>query len=157
MNIFILDYSPVKAAEYHCDKHVVKMVVESCQILSSAAHLRGAASTPYKPCFLHHPCVKWAAESQANYVWLLALTKELSYQYFLRYQKSHACYEIFRELVRYVAQFPQVGLTPFALAMPEKFKQIKEPVLAYRQYYIHEKAKFAKWKLGAPDWWTNVI
>lgn len=157
MNIFVLDYSPTKAAEYHCDKHAVKMVVESCQILSSAAHLRGAKSTPYKPSFLHHPCVKWAAESQANYVWLLALTKELLEQYRLRYNKAHACYEVFRQLVRYVARFPQIGLTSFALAMPEKFKLIQEPVLAYRQYYICEKARFAKWKLGAPYWWTAIV
>lgn len=36
MNIFLLDRNPVKAAQAHGDKHVVKMLLEACQLLYTA-------------------------------------------------------------------------------------------------------------------------
>ena len=36
MNIFLLDFDPRKAAQYHADKHVVKMLLEACQLLYTA-------------------------------------------------------------------------------------------------------------------------
>ena len=36
MNIFYLDRDPVIAAQMMCDKHVVKMILESAQMLSTA-------------------------------------------------------------------------------------------------------------------------
>jgi hypothetical protein len=69
MNIFVLDTDPQIAAGFLCNKHVVKMSLESAQMLCSAFE-NGEA--PYKRSYYNHPCTKWARESQANYEWLLA-------------------------------------------------------------------------------------
>ena len=63
MNIFKLDESPVVSAKYACDKHVVKMILESAQMLC-AVHPEGTA--PYKRSFYNHPCTKWVRESNLN-------------------------------------------------------------------------------------------
>ena len=69
MNIFILDTNPSSAAVQSCDKHVVKMVLETAQILCSALSIHGIA-TPYKATHVHHPFVKWTAETWGNAMWL---------------------------------------------------------------------------------------
>ena len=108
MNIFILDKNPKKAAEYHCDKHVVKMIVESVQLLSTShwlmllkkynkklsdfkrikdakAFLEKTCSSnekpPYKMTHVNHPCTKWVCESIENYKWLFKLTYYLCFEY----------------------------------------------------------------------------
>lgn len=73
MNIFVLDYTPQKAAEYHCDKHVVKMILESAQILCAVHHKNGDSNVPYKLTHKNHPCTIWAGESRSNYLWLTQL------------------------------------------------------------------------------------
>ena len=72
MNIFYLDKDPVKAAEYSCDKHVVKMPVESLQMISTCFHFRGF-NAPYRMSFAYHPCTIWARESSQNMEWLVDL------------------------------------------------------------------------------------
>ena len=65
MNIFVLDNDPFKAAEYQCDKHVVKMVLETAQLLCSAHE-----TAPYKRTHYNHPCAIWTRSSLSNYMWL---------------------------------------------------------------------------------------
>ena len=63
MNIFILDNDSQKCVEYHCDKHVVKMILEYCQLLSTACHVHGiAVDGIYKKTHDNHPCAKWLIE-----------------------------------------------------------------------------------------------
>jgi phage-related protein len=78
MNIFILDKDPKKIAMYHNDKHVVKMIVETAQLLCTAHHVSGTnGDIPYRKTHQNHPCSIWARESIENYNWLLTLLKEL--------------------------------------------------------------------------------
>lgn len=78
MNIFALYPSPIDSARAHCDQHLHKMILESAQIVSSAMHLRKFyVPWAYKPAYLTHPCVKWAAECNHNIVWILELAREL--------------------------------------------------------------------------------
>lgn len=153
MNIFVLDTNAETAAEMHCDKHVNKMILESAQMLCTV--LGG----PYKPTHKNHPCTLWVAESQYNARWLWTLACFLNEEYKSRYGRTvnHKSWEVIAPLQtqRQINILPDVGPTPFALAMPDEFKAIKDPVRAYRAYY--KSKTFASWDKGrnAPHWWTT--
>ena len=149
MNIFILDENPALAAMYHCDKHVNKMILESAQMLSTVV------GGPYKPTHKHHPCTLWVSESRQNAEWLYRLALHLNGEYRLRYGKTvnHKSWDAIKDIWRSFDVLPDRGLTPFAQAMPEEFKN-KAAVTAYRDYY-HSKP-FVEWKrTTTPDWWMQ--
>ena len=92
MNIFVLDKDPYVAAQMMCDKHVVKMILEGCQMLSTVHSLdviQDNKPTLYKPCFHNHPCTIWAGKSMGNFIWLCELGIELCKEYSYRYEKDH--------------------------------------------------------------------
>ena len=90
MNIFVLDEDPATAAAMHCDVHVVKMILETTQILCTARHLAGnPVPEGCKPTHANHPCTKWARESEWNYLWLWRLLYRLHGEYEYRYERVH--------------------------------------------------------------------
>src|SRR6185369_3647140 len=92
MNIFRTDNNPAKAAEYLCDKHVVKMIVESCQLLCTALHVHNYhPDWAYKATHINHPSAIWCRQSSENYTWLCQHVDAMNQQYTLRYHKQHAC------------------------------------------------------------------
>lgn len=116
MNIFALDKDPKKAAEYHNNRHTVKMILESVQLLvtpyytlngihsrKDAKQFRGQLTLMY-PSFprdrfygfgyYSHPCARWVQHSEANFRWLIDLAYALCEEYTLRYGKVHACQEV---------------------------------------------------------------
>jgi hypothetical protein len=146
MNIFVLDKSPILAAQYQCDKHVVKMVLETAQILSTVA------GGPYKPTHIHHPCVIWIRQGKENYKWLVAHGLALCEEYGYRYSKEHGCLEVIESLAIPPTHVPS-GRTHFVKCMPEECKR-KSAVASYREYY-HQK-EFAVWtKREKPYWWKG--
>lgn len=154
MNIFILDFDPKLAAQYQCDKHVVKMCLESTQLLSTASHLLTGAG-PYKKTHENHPCAIWARKSYHNYCWLLWHTEALFQEYTTRYNKVHKSIYAFAEIDLTPDLFDKQEVTPFMQAMPDQYKH-SNPVTAYRNYYIHEKAPIAKWAYtSTPEWFKN--
>lgn len=155
MNIFILDNDPVQAARMQCDKHCVKMILESAQILAAVHHRYGNHSVRYKETHKNHPCTKWAGATSSNYGWLWQHGLELCREYTRRYGKTHACEQLFHgELSQIPFGLPVDGLTKFVQAMPEEFKH-EDAVMAYRQYYKEAKQDIAVWNHGsAPAWWT---
>ena len=88
MNIFVLDRDPKIAATMLCDKHVVKMIVETAQMLCTAASKLGH-DVPYKPTHAKHPCTLWVGESKSNWNWLLDHGLEMCSEYTLRYNRTH--------------------------------------------------------------------
>jgi hypothetical protein len=149
MNIFKLDESPVVSAKYACDKHVVKMILESAQMLC-AIHPEGTA--PYKRSFYNHPCTKWVRESAKNYEWLLIHAYALCDEYTSRYGKVHKTQAVIDWCDNNRLELPDIGLTQQPTCMPDYCKT-ESVVESYRKYYINEKAKFAKWKDGnIPSW-----
>ena len=147
MNIFILDTNPEIAATYHADKHVNKMILESAQMLSTV--LDG----PYKPTHRNHPCTLWVGRSRANAEWLWHLADMLNIEYRERYDKNvnHKSWDIIEPMWGKIKTLPDLGLTPFAQAMPEEYKD-NDPVVAYRRYY--RSKPFVNWAKGTtPDWW----
>ena len=151
MNIFILDEDPKKAAQYLCDKHVVKMLLESAQMLCTV-HWTQGNEAPYKKCHVNHPCTIWARESIDNYNWLLTHGKEICKEYTKRYSKIHKSQAVIEWAEKNVPRLPKLGLTPFRLAMPDHCKT-NNVVESYRKYYHLAKRDFAKWKCEKPDWW----
>ena len=163
MNIFVLHNDPVIAAEYNCDKHVVKMVLELFQQLGSAVIRHGATpsempltakGTPLKGGYHNHPCTRWVGDSRINYMWAKSHALALCNEYTKRYGKVHSCQQGIEHLSEMQYMIPGERLTPFALAMPDEYK-CSDAVQSYRNYYIGDKKQFAKWKLGnVPDWWV---
>ena len=146
MNIFILDRDPAVAARYHCDKHM-KMILESAQMLSTV--LGG----PYRPTHKNHPCTVWVAQSRQNAEWLWVLAEALNCEYKDRFkhEQNHKSWDVIEPMWRDINVLPDMGLTPFAQAMPEQFKR-NDPVASYRDYY--KSKSFARWDHGpTPDWW----
>ncbi|MGJ3495275.1 hypothetical protein PsalN5692_03852 (plasmid) [Piscirickettsia salmonis] len=152
MNIFYLDHNIKKCAQYHCDTHVVKMILESTQILCTVLAKTGV-DTPYRPTHKNHPCTLWAEESLDNWLWLLDLTMALNSEYMYRFNRktSHKSAIVAQSLV-----FPEItpiGLTERPQAMPEKYRIPDDPVSAYRQYYLAEKNHLFKYtKRNKPIW-----
>ena len=155
MNIFVLDRNIKKCAQYHCDQHVVKMILESVQIMCTALNKQGF-TTPYKSTHIKHPCVLWAEESYDNFLWLKSLAIELNNEYRFRYQKSHHHKSLAVLAEIETLSYRSQGLTPFAQAMPNKYKCKNNPVRAYRTFYRVEKSRFAKWTRRRPPPWLRL-
>lgn len=154
MNFFYLDENPVDCAITMVDRHVVKMILEHCQLLSTAQNLNGIDSL-YKPTHINHPCSKWARESIQNYDLLCLYTKNMLNEYTFRYGKTHACTSILYYCETVKPNLPDIGLTKIALAMPDTYKS-EDPVESYRKYYINDKQHLASWtKRNQPLWWEN--
>jgi hypothetical protein len=154
VNIFVLDQSIKTCAQYHCDQHVSKMILEGVQILCTALNKKGV-DTPYRSTHMKHPSVLWAEQSFDNFCWLKLLVEELNSEYRWRYDKAtdHASLAVLAAIDN--ERFEASGLTPFAQAMPESYKRLDDPVMAYRSFYCGEKAGFATWKKrDAPHWWS---
>lgn len=145
MNIFFLDWNPKKAAEYHCDKHVVKMIIETAQLLYSA-HWTLNSPLPvsaYKLAHKNHPCSIWVRQSITNYMWLCSLGWWLCKEYQSRYG-AHKIHKTEAHIV-WLMNNPPVGIpnepmTSPAQAMPEIYKT-ENTIRAYRKFYIGSKLK----------------
>ena len=153
MNIFVLSEDPIIAAQMQCNKHVVKMILETAQMLCTVARQNGHHNAPYRATHAKHPCTIWASQSRENWTWLVAHGLSMCGEYTRRYGKTHKSESVIRWCARQPHSFTHQGLTPFAQAMPSKYKN-DCAVTAYRSYYHGEKSDFAKWAhCPTPDWW----
>ena len=157
MNIFVLDLNLRTCAQYHNDRHVVKMITEYAQMLSTAVRYTGV-DAGYKATHQNHPCNIWVRESLYNWNWLKSLAGELHEEWRYRYshsaEKIHKAYQVILSLPEPV--LPCIGITPFAQAMPDQYRN-ENPVDAYRAYYQGEKQHIANWKnRETPDWHVPI-
>jgi hypothetical protein len=180
MNIFLLHSDPVIAAQMQCNVHVVKMVTESAQMLSTAHRL--IKGTPqydisnkgrktlrlmlendehifYKAVHVKHPCTLWSLESTANYNWHYKHFVALCEEYTYRYGKIHKSDAQLRKILETPPTgIPERGLTPFKLAMKEFPECIvkDDPVESYRRFYMSKQERFKMvWsKRERPDWFV---
>lgn len=157
MNIFFLHWDPRICAMMHVNAHVIKMILESCQILCAAHHVTESTYVPpYKLTHKNHPSTIWARTSTKNYKWLCNLALELCKEYTYRYGKTHKCEDYLKELKQNIPPIPRLGLTTPALAMPDMYKS-KDPIESYRAYYFFEKSGLHVWKKrDVPDWMTET-
>lgn len=151
MNIFYLDENVEKCAQYHCDKHVVKMILESAQLLCSA-HWVNSKEAPYKLSHKNHPCAIWVRESFSNYKYLCDLGLELCKEYTYRYGKRHKSQDVIEWCVTNNVNICDKGFTEPPKAMGDEFK-VKDVIESYRNYYRLAKKEFATWKnRNIPEW-----
>ena len=151
MNIFVLDSNPYECAKMHCDKHVVKMILEHAQMMCTAHHIYPRYDIkykiPYKQTHTNHPCAKWVRSSLSNYKWLYSLTYHLNDEYKLRFNHdvNHKSFDVIDSL-----PFPRIsdiGLTRWARAMPVEHKINNDSIKSYINYYKKEKKDIAKFTL----------
>lgn len=160
MNIFVLDLDPKKCAIYHANCHVVKMVLETSQLLCGVHHMTDSQyEVPYKLSHKNHPCSVWSRECVENYVWLCDLGISLCEEYTYRYGKRHKSQDVIEWCLIHIPNIPSYGnITPFALAMPDECK-VNSAVESYRTYYITHKKSLGIWKnRDVPEWFqTNEV
>ena len=141
MNIFYLHQNPEQAARYQYNKHIVKMILESAQMLCTAHHciMTDDADVPYKIAHKNHPSSIWARQSGENYTWLYRHMMELGREYERRYGKKHlSIIKCEDPLSILPGGILETGLTEMPQCMPDEYKD-KCSVQAYWNYYIGEK------------------
>jgi len=173
MNIFYLSTNADECARYHCDKHVVKMILETAQMLSTAHRVLDGDELAdekklYKKVHVNHPSTKWVRKSYANYLWAYDLLYSLCKEYTFRYNKYHKVQR--SGLLTMLMAVPDAfgtdhwkfhilvdSHTAPPMCMPDQYKVEGDPVAAYRRYYKGEKAYFARWDRGraSPEWWDD--
>jgi len=152
MNIFVLDTNPELCAKYHSDKHVVKMLLETAQLLCSTYYFTNQSElSQYKLTHAKHPCSIWTRESLANWKWLRQLAIELYKEYKYRYgNKIHKSGELILQLQE--PNLIDVGLTKFQQCMDLQYKNMNV-VQAYRDYYKGAKQHLLQYtRREIPNW-----
>jgi hypothetical protein len=157
MNVFFLDRDPEKCAIAHYDTHVVKMILESAQLLSTAHHLCGSGG-PYKVTHQNHPSAVWARATVNHYSWLYCLMIRLGNEYTHRFGKEHKTIRDHRDtLFETPSAIKALGWQDPPQAMPEHC-QNEDAVTAYRNYYTTEKLNLMKYtNRETPLWLANKI
>ena len=182
MNIFYLDHDPLTCAQQHVDKHVVKMIIEYAQLMSTAhrvldghewegrttagrrirrfMHPDSLMNTElYKACHVNHPSAIWVRSSVANYQWLYELWTHLCDEYTYRYGREH----LTRTKLEYHLLLPPANASdsPFTQPTPAMAQYPHcivegDSLTSYRQFYWADKRSFARWtRRDKPDWWQN--
>ena len=149
MNIFYLDKNPYKAAQYQYNKHVVKMILESAQMICTAHLVLGDRDAdghfvdiPYKRAHVNHPSTIWVRENSLHYDWLYKHMIALGDEYTKRYGKKHLSITKCEHLWCYPMNIPTKEFEQPPQAMPDEYKH-KDSITAYWQYYIHGKCHIA--------------
>lgn len=155
MNIFMLDEDVVKNAQYHCDKHLIKQILEYTQILCTVVNENGFIA-PYRSTHKNHPCTKWAEENLSNWLYLQELVRVLNEEFKFRngHLVDHKSALVARNLPK--PNLKLAPMTPFVLCMPDDCKIGNDPVKSYRNYYNTHKRHLFSWKnRDTPNWITK--
>jgi hypothetical protein len=165
MNIFLLALDPRLCAQMHCDKHVVKMILETCQLLCGAWHIIDPDHIWYEPHYKlshkNHPCAIWTRSNANHYEYLCQLGIELCLEYTYRYGRQHKSENIIRELQNNIPPIPATPIVSWPQAMPDQYRSaesdIDSVIQAYRAYYFFEKQRMLCWEgklagRATPEW-----
>jgi hypothetical protein len=179
MNIFYLHTDTKECAKQHLDKHVVKMILEYAQLLSTAHRLldgteyegRTVSGTRkamrwlltderehnlYMASHMKHPSGIWCRQSLDNYWWLYNLWRDLMREYTFRYGKHHVAEKLIPFLSFPPKNIPKVEASPMPQCMPEQYKVPGNSIQAYHNYYIGDKQRFAVWtNRPIPEWYVK--
>lgn len=175
MNIFFIYLDPREAARHHGDKHVIKMILESVQMLTTCCHILWGCDLswvdrfksdlgrePYRKAFANHPCTVWVRQARDNYLWLCDLAEELCLEKERRWglNKPHVCKPMIAWLRTNVPPFPSVTMTPPNKAMTTERKgdgvSFEDSLDAYRAYYQFKAdigvVRYDQGPWQQPDW-----
>jgi hypothetical protein len=187
MNIFYLSHDIKECAQFHNDRHTIKMILEYAQLLSTAHRVldgtieRGTSKSGrqktiyrlpdardnilYSATHNNHPSAIWVRQSIYNYMWLSNLLKELCKEYTYRYGKVHKCERdglVDRLWETVPDNIPHSDFTEPTPAMPDDVKVIDNSIMSYRNYYIKHKQHLAAWKgkvnsRNVPEWFNACL
>ena len=181
MNIFYLHREPEACAQAHLDKHVVKMIIEYAQLMSTAHRVldgleyldktvnnrnikrwrlddANRETRLMKASHMNHPSGIWVRANQKNYMWLFEMWSYLLEEYTFRYGKQHACSRLLDVLESPPNNIKDGDFYPPTPAMPDECKIANDSLASYHKYYVLKKNHFAKWtKREAPLWYLNGI
>ena len=176
MNIFYVDENPVLAAKALVDKHIIKMPLETAQLLSTAHRvldgceymggnkdkavkrylLDSALETYlYHATHVNHPSSKWVRQSVANYEWLYNHFLALNLEFNVRRNKFHKAYELLIATRVLPKNLPEGPFTPPPCCMPKEYIISDNAVENYRNYYLKGKAHLHKWTKRSPPTWYS--
>lgn len=141
MNIFATDPNPEICAQQHCDVHVIKMILETAQLLSTAHVVVTGNQVAYKKTHANHPCGIWIRESAHNYKWAFRLFVALLTEYEFRFGRVHKS-ATYKNALAQIPPLPVLGLTKFAQAMPLEFGG----ACSHASYRRYVRAKLREWK-----------
>lgn len=142
MNIFYLHRDPVKAAVVQYNKHVVKMILESAQMLCTAHHaFNNGHNVPYKKAHLNHPSTIWVRQADTHYYWLYDHMLALGEEYTRRYGKVHLTITKCKDALKFAPEgIPlKYDIQEPPQCMPDEYKVDNDAVTAYWNYYEKEK------------------
>jgi len=141
MNIFYLDRDPVKAAKIQYNKHVVKMILESAQMLCTAHHhYDNGHNVPYKKAHYNLPSTIWCRQNAKQYMWLYNHMLALGEEYTKRYKKTHLTITKCKEPLKHLPMgIPDSTFTEPPQCMPDEYKVKDDSLSAYWNYYEQEK------------------
>lgn len=182
MNIFFIDRDYTTCAKMHNDKHVVKMILEYAQLLSTAHRVLDGTITEgkspsgrkrttyvlndnresrlYVATHVNHPSAIWVRQSYANYVWLSHLLTQLCAEYTYRYGKKHKVESsgLEEELMYPPMNIPNAPFTEPPPAMPEQYRVTGNSIQSYHNYYLNDKRKMSRWtNREMPSWFAEGI
>jgi hypothetical protein len=160
MNIFYLSEQPDVSARWLCDKHIPKMLLETCQMLSTAVHRQAPhlikGDSLYKSAYANHPMTKWVGDSLPNFLWAYDHARAINDEYQYRFGKIHKSERILDSIAKIksslytaFADIQAIDKTTVPQCMPDQYRH-EDPVTAYKNYYYNEKKYFAKWEKGRP-------
>jgi hypothetical protein len=172
MNIFVLDANPITAARFHNDRHVCKMILESCQLMATAHYMfdrRIPGGLALRPSHGGHPCARWVRSGPVAYGWLHALCGALLVEYRARTGAAHSYAGQWEALYYTPRGMPWAATMPVhPICMPDACKvyvptgenSYLDPVESYRRFYFREKKHIASWYNGdenkVPQWWREM-
>ena len=180
MNIFYLDPDPEKCAQMHNNKHTIKMIIEYCQLMSTAHRvLDGEEYTDLtangrrikrwrldddrenqlmKASHINHPSAVWCRANNENYKWLYSMWCWLCNEYTYRYGKVHACQRLKDVLYAAPKNIPVDKFFEPTPAMPDECKIPGDSLASYHKYYVERKNHFARWtKREVPTWYKEKL
>jgi hypothetical protein len=171
MNIFFIGMTPEEIAKYHCDAHVVKMILETVQLLCTACYYicpnEQFVKKLYKKTHYNHPCAVWARTSYGNFKYLWLIGMNLCLEYTHRYKKTHKCEQIFDLLKANIKIIKKsfnesIEFTLPPLCMPDIYKQetkdMNDVIESYRAFYKSKEETMKKemvWKTQEPSWFRE--
>ena len=171
----------------HVDKHVVKMILEYAQLLSTSHRVLDGTiidtlsasgrkakkyvlnddrdSILYSATHINHPSAVWCRQSVANYIWLAELLEECCIEYSYRYGKTHKVESsglmqaLKNNIPKNISNQPFTEPTP---AMPDDVKVPGDSLTSYRRYYVTNKTHLWSWsgKINSrerPQWLTEFL
>jgi hypothetical protein len=179
MNIFYLHTDTKECAKQHLDKHVVKMILEYAQLLSTAHRLLDGyeyegksvsgrkamrwklddsrEDNLYMASHMKHPSGIWCRENLSNYTWLYTLWRNLMEEYTFRYGKHHVAERLISFLETPPINIVEGNITSMPQCMPENYKVPDNSIQAYHNYYIGDKQRFAVWtNRPIPSWYVDA-